>query len=82
MWLLLSSEVFLGTEATRLGICQKAFAGDVFEQSLKFAKRLAATVSPVSMATMKRQVWTHPMLDDNEALRQSIGECGHARGGG
>jgi enoyl-CoA hydratase/carnithine racemase len=52
------------------GLCQ-VFDGDVKERTVEFAQRLADTVSPTSMAAMKRQLWEHPRLSDEEALRQS-----------
>ena len=71
MMLLLSSEVFLGDEAHRLGLVQRVCDGDCVEQAMRFAQRLADGVSPTSLAVIKRQVWKHPLMDDEEALRQS-----------
>ena len=41
------------------------------EHAVEFAQRLADTVSPTSMATMKAQMWNHPQLTLEEATRQS-----------
>ena len=72
MLYLMSSEVFLGEEATRIGIAQRCFDGDVLERTVTFAKQLAANVSPVSMATMKQQLWRHPLMADDLALHESV----------
>jgi enoyl-CoA hydratase/carnithine racemase len=52
-----------------MGLVQKVFNGDCFEQAVAFAERLATTVSPQSLAVMKRQIWEHPRMSDDEALR-------------
>lgn len=71
MMLLLSSEVVLGEEACRLGIVQRVVDGDVLAHAVTFAKGLATSVSPVSMATMKQQLW-HGHVQPEEAMRRSV----------
>lgn len=72
MWLAMTSEVVRGDEALRLGIVQKVYDGDVIKQSIAFAQHMADTVSPTSMAVMKQQLWTHPLLSHEQAAEQSI----------
>ena len=56
--LLLSGRVVLGSEAARLGLVNRAVAGDkVLDQAVEYARMLAVESSPASMATIKRQVW-------------------------
>jgi enoyl-CoA hydratase/carnithine racemase len=56
--LLASGRVFLAEEAERLGVVQQlSQPGQVVEDAVKFARGLAANVSPVAMAMMKSQVW-------------------------
>ncbi len=56
--LLLSGRVVLGEEAARLGLVNRAIAGDgVLEETLAYARELASNSSPASMATMKAQVY-------------------------
>jgi enoyl-CoA hydratase/carnithine racemase len=56
--LLLSGRVVLGREAVELGVANRAYPADtVLEQTLAYARELAAQCSPASMATMKRQVY-------------------------
>ena len=69
---MMSSDIVLGDEALRLGLIQRCCDGDALEQAVAFAQQLADTVSPTSLAAMKRQIWTHPLMDDEAALAQSI----------
>jgi enoyl-CoA hydratase/carnithine racemase len=56
--LLLSGRVVLGREAAELGVANRAYPADtVLEQTVAYARELAAQCSPASMATMKRQVY-------------------------
>ena len=67
--LLLSARKVTASEAERMGLVNK-----VFEQSnflgavMDYAKALAETVSPRSMAVMKAQVWKALFQDFNDAL--------------
>ena len=35
-------------------------------RTIEFAQKLADTVSPTSMAAMKQQLWTHPLMEHEE----------------
>ncbi len=71
LYFAMSSDVITGEEAWRMGIVQKVVEDNVLEHAVEFAQRLADTVSPTSMATMKAQMWNHPQLTLEEATRQS-----------
>jgi enoyl-CoA hydratase/carnithine racemase len=67
--LLLSARKISATEAERIGLVNKTFAADTFADNVRaYARALAATVSPRSMAVMKAQVWKANFQDFNEAL--------------
>ena len=67
--LLLSARKFGAEEAQRLGLVNKVFAQDTFmENVMAYAKMMAETVSPRSMAIIKAQVWKANFQDFNEAL--------------
>jgi enoyl-CoA hydratase/carnithine racemase len=67
--LLLSSRRISATEAKEMGIVNKVFAADTFmDNVMAYARLLADTVSPRSMAVMKAQVWKSYFQDFNEAL--------------
>ena len=68
---MMSSDIYLGDEAHRLGLVQKVFDGDCFERAIEYGQKLADNVSPTSLAAMKRQLWTHPGMQDEAALRES-----------
>lgn len=66
---LLSARKFSAEEAQRIGLVNRTFAHDTFmENVLAYARQLADTVSPRSMAVMKEQVWKAWFQDFNEAL--------------
>jgi enoyl-CoA hydratase/carnithine racemase len=67
--LLLSARKFDGAEAERIGLVQQAFPQETFlQQVLAYARNLADTVSPRSMAVMKAQVWASACQKFNESL--------------
>lgn len=67
--LLLSARKFDGEEAARLGLVNRAFSPDtLMEQTIAYARALADTVSPRSMAIMKAQVHAAPFQDFDSAL--------------
>ena len=67
--LLLSSRKIGADEALRMGLINKAFPQDTFRDNvLAYARILAETVSPRSVAVMKAQVWKANFQDFNEAL--------------
>lgn len=66
--LLLSARVVLAQEAQELGLVNRAVAPErLLEEALGYARELAVSCSPSSMATIKRQVY--------EALQQSLGDA-------
>jgi len=67
--LLLSARKIGAAEAKELGLVNKVFAQETFlEDVLAYARILATTVSPRSMAVMKAQVWKSLSQDYNEAM--------------
>ena len=71
--LMLSSRVFLAEEAAALGIVNRVCAPDsLLDEVLAYAADLVANVSPMSMAVMKQQVYTHPQMPIDDALDESI----------
>ena len=70
--LLLSSRVFLAEEAKELGIVNRVVPGDqLMDETMAYAKDLAANCSPASMAVMKKQLYRHLGADIDTALRES-----------
>jgi enoyl-CoA hydratase/carnithine racemase len=67
--LLLSARKLNAEEAERIGLVNKVFPQETFMQEvLAYARSLAQTVSPRSMAVMKAQIWKALFQDFNEAL--------------
>ena len=67
--LLLSARKIGADEAKTMGLVNQVFAQETFlDGVLTYARRLAETVSPRSMAIMKAQVWKANFQDFNEAL--------------
>jgi len=67
--LLLSSRRISADEAREIGLVNKVFTSDAFMQNvMAYARLLAETVSPRSMAVMKAQVWKSYFQDFGEAL--------------
>ena len=67
--LLMSARKIAADEALRLGLVNKVFTQETFmENVMAYARLLADTVSPRSMAVMKAQVWKANFQDFNEAL--------------
>jgi enoyl-CoA hydratase/carnithine racemase len=70
--LLLSGRIVLAEEAKEMGLVNQVFPPDeLMEQTMAYARDLAINCSPASMAVMKRQVYTHPQMDMDEALAES-----------
>jgi enoyl-CoA hydratase/carnithine racemase len=66
---LLSARKFSPQEAKEMGLVNKVFAADTFMDNVHaYARLLADTVSPRSMAVMKAQVWKSLFQDFGEAL--------------
>lgn len=73
--LLLSARKIRADEAQRLGLVNKVFAADGFmDNVMAYARLLADTVSPRSMAVMKAQVWKANFQDFNESLATADAE--------
>jgi enoyl-CoA hydratase/carnithine racemase len=71
--LMMSSRIFLAEEAEELGVVTRVFEpGRLMDETLAYAADLAANVSPMSMAVMKQQVYTHPQMTIDDALIESI----------
>lgn len=71
--LMLSSRVFLAEEAKELGVVNRVCSPDrLMDEVLEYAADLATNVSPTSMAVMKQQVYTHPQMEIDAALDESI----------
>jgi enoyl-CoA hydratase/carnithine racemase len=67
--LLLSARKIAAPEAERIGLVNKVFAAANFRENVDaYARLLADTVSPRSMAIMKAQVWKANFQDFNESL--------------
>jgi enoyl-CoA hydratase/carnithine racemase len=67
--IMLSGRVFLAEEAKELGVVNKVFAPEaLMNETLAYAADLAANASPASMAAMKMQMYTHPMMPIDDAL--------------
>jgi enoyl-CoA hydratase/carnithine racemase len=66
---LLSARKFSPQEAREMGLVNKIFAADTFMDNVTaYARLLADTVSPRSMAVMKAQIWKSLFQDFGEAL--------------
>ena len=73
--LLLSARKVNAQEAQEMGLVNKVFATDNFQQSVRaYARLLCDTVSPRSMAVMKAQVWKSNFQDFNDALHVADNE--------
>ncbi|MBS0471585.1 MAG: enoyl-CoA hydratase [Proteobacteria bacterium] len=73
--LLLSARKISPTEAKEMGLVNKVFAADTFmDNVMAYARLLADTVSPRSMAVMKAQVWKSYFQDFGEALEVADAE--------
>jgi len=73
--LLLSARKLTAAEAERIGLVSKVLPQETFlAEVLAYARALAQTVSPRSMAVIKAQVWKAMFQDFNEALAVADGE--------
>lgn len=73
--LLFSSRIVLGDEAERLGLVNKALPlDDLLPFTLDYARRMAAEISPSSLAMMKRQLWGDLLDDLDTAAGRSVRE--------
>jgi enoyl-CoA hydratase/carnithine racemase len=79
--LLLSARKFDGAEAERIGLVQQAFPQEKFlPEVLAYARGLADTVSPRSMAVMKAQIWASAFQSFNESLEVANAEMAKSFG--
>lgn len=70
--IMLSGRIFLAEEAYELGIVNRVVpAESLLDETMAYAADLVTNVSPTSMAVMKRQIYTHPSMPIDEALRES-----------
>jgi len=73
--LLLSARKIGAAEAERIGLVNKVFAQQGFlDEVLAYARTLADTVSPRSMAVIKAQIWKSPFQDFAAALETADAE--------
>ena len=62
--LLFSARKFGAAEAERIGLVNKVFSqATLMDEVMAYARTLASTVSPRSMAVMKAQIWKSPFQD-------------------
>jgi enoyl-CoA hydratase/carnithine racemase len=79
--LLLSARKFDGAEAQRIGLVNRAFAADaLMAETMAYARVLADTVSPRSMAVMKAQIHASPFQDFNTAIALADAEMAKSFG--
>jgi enoyl-CoA hydratase/carnithine racemase len=80
MDLLVSARTFTAEEAKDLGVVNRVVAPDkVVDETMAYARDVAANVSPASMASIKRQVYRHlsmpldeALADSNEIMKESL----------
>ena len=71
--LLVSGRVLLADEAKELGLVNEVVAPErLLDHTLAYAAELGANVSPASMATMKAQLYRHPLLPLQSAVDESV----------
>ena len=72
--LLMSGRVFLADEAKELGVVNKVYPPDaLMAETMAYAKKMAASSAPLSMAIMKDQIYRHREMSVDEAVTESIG---------
>jgi enoyl-CoA hydratase/carnithine racemase len=82
MDLLLSGRVFLSEEAKELGLANRVVPGaDLLEETLAYAKDMAASCSPASFAVMKKQVYRAWNQTFEVAGAESFTRMVHSLGG-
>jgi enoyl-CoA hydratase/carnithine racemase len=70
--LLLSGRILLGEEAAEMGVVNRAVADEqLLDETMRYARTLAAESSPTSMATIKRQVYADYASELDEALAKA-----------
>ena len=70
--LLLSARVFLAEEALELGVVNRVLPPEaLLDETITYARDLAANVAPSSMEAIKHQVYRHSATDLAEAMRET-----------
>merc|ERR1712217_798514 len=68
----MGSDVVTGEEAFQMGLVQRCFdKEDVLRETIAHAQTLAATVPATSLAVIKQQVWHHPLMERDAALKSA-----------
>ncbi|MDQ1396177.1 MAG: hypothetical protein QOG64_1436 [Acidimicrobiaceae bacterium] len=78
--LLMSARVFLAEEALELGLVNRVYpAESLLDETIAYARDLAANCSPASLAIIKKQVYDHAsadlaaaLADSNRLMQQSL----------
>jgi len=72
MDVLLSARKFTAEEALQMGIVQRVLPRErLLEETLAYARDIARSVPPTSLAVIKQQVLRHPRMPAQEALAES-----------
>jgi enoyl-CoA hydratase/carnithine racemase len=70
--LLMSGRVVLAEEARELGLVSRVYPADqLVDETLAYARDMAANAAPISMAVIKHQVYNHPLLPLDRAMEES-----------
>jgi enoyl-CoA hydratase/carnithine racemase len=70
--LLLSGRIVLAEEARDMGLVDAVVEPEqLLGRATEYARELATLSSPAAMAVIKRQVWTHPMMELDAAVAES-----------
>jgi enoyl-CoA hydratase/carnithine racemase len=73
--LLFSSRVVLAEEASAMGLVNAVLpSGDLLPHTMAYARRIAAEISPSSLAVIKRQLYDDLERDQDAALAVSVDE--------
>ena len=71
--LLMSGRLFLADEAKELGVVNKVFpASELLAETMAYARQMAASAAPLSMAIMKDQIYRHREMSVDDAVAESI----------
>lgn len=71
--LLMSGRVFRAEEAKELGVVNRVIEPEeLLSETMAYAKAMAQSASPTSMAVMKDQIYRHRELSVDEAVEESI----------
>ncbi len=70
--LLMSGRIILAEEAKELGLVSKVFPAETLvDETIAYAADMATNAAPMSMAIIKQQVYTHPMMALDDAMAAS-----------